>query len=128
MKEFVVAPEVYLAGTMTGGGPAAELFRLAYALKGKVVFVLSPWVENQIVLGMQEAGYDLKTSKEQVDFIVQLHKLIPVPNEGDDPLVDLAKEVGVNEIYAIGERVEAEVDGVRFVSIGELLELLRGMS
>ena len=100
MKEFVLGPEIYLAGTMTGGGPAAELFRLAYSLKGSVVFVLSPWVKAQIVVGMLEAGYDVKTAEEQVSFIVQLHKFVDIPETEEDPLVELVAEEGLRIFFS----------------------------
>lgn len=125
-KKIILSPEIYLAATTSGGGPPAELFNMAISLRSKFDFVLSPWVKQQIIEGMLSVGYDKAKAEDQGNFITSLFKMVEVESSSDNPLVDLAKQVGTTEIYCASNKSGTEVDGIKYRPISELIEILRG--
>lgn len=127
MKNFVLSPEVYIAASVTLDGPAAELANLWYSKRDKVTFNLSPWLKKEIVRMMVERGFSEEKATDQANFITSLGKEVPDPEGGGDPLVKLAKAVGIEKVHVAGYRTDEEEDGVKFVPVHELITELKAM-
>ena len=121
-KSFVLAPEIYVAGSLSLGGPAAALFNAYVGMRDEVSFVVSAWVQSELTQLLQSHRLDAARAAEQASFVCSLCKMSDFQAaDGDDPLAGLAKANGLDTVYCVGERAGTEADGVRFVAVSELL-------
>lgn len=117
MQKIILAPEVYLAGTMSGGGPAAQFFQLALSKRDEYAFLVSKWLLNELVQKMIQAGYAQAQAEDQAKFIAGL--FTKSASEATS-LSTFAESESLDRVYVVGADSGKTIDGVAFLPVSEL--------
>lgn len=122
MKKIILDPEIYLAGTMSSGGPAAAFFQIALSKRDAYAFLVNDWLLSEVAAKMVQAGYTQSQADEQTAFIASL---FTKSNSKATSLEEFATSESVQRVFVIGERAGTAVDGVDFLPVSELTKELQ---
>ena len=125
-KLFLLSPEIYVSASTMLGGPPAQLFNAYVAKRSTVGFVITPWIKDQMEKQLIEAGMDTEAAARQSAFVASLGHASDDPEDlEDDPIVSIAKQIGLDTVYHASGREKEVVDGIKFLPVHELIEIMK---